>query len=608
LVFWLLVFASTRALFLIYYLYLLQAENISFPEAIAGFWYGIPLDIATASYLMVFTLLLSLVYMVFRSNVFLIIDRIYMAIALIAFFLITTGELGVYDEWRTKLNYKALQYLKNPAEIYQSISTWSFFVLVFLLIIQIIVWYYIYRRFFGLSRTTSRFKILPFLTFLILGPGILFIGIRGGIDQIPINQSISFYSRHNILNQAAVNSGNSFMLSMLENFRFREANPFLFMDQEEAWQITRSLHEIQLDTTVSVLKTNRPNIVLILLEGWSADAIESLGGDAGITPHFRNLEKGGILFSNLYASANRSDQGNVSVISGFPATPIASISHVPEKSQKLPSLVRSLKQQGYVSSYYFGGQLIYGGIKSFVMSAGFDDVYEMSNFKEKYPRGKLGIHDEFMYLELIEGLSVMPEPFFSMIFTVSSHPPYDYPNKKLQKFAELENDYLNGVNYSDECLGKFFKKALAQPWYENTLFIIISDHSHGSQKNRHIFSKEYRKIPLLLFGEVIKDEYKGTQISRISSQTDVAATLLYQLEISSEEFFWSRNLFNPFSREFAYYEAGEAVGWTCPDGYFVYRRELDDYFDMAITPEKQEQVIKEGKAYLQTLFQQYLDY
>jgi len=603
-----LLFFSARAVFMIFHIHILKAENISFFEPIAGFWYGIPLDIATACYLMVFTLIITLFYLVIRVKFFRVLDQIYMLIALVSYFLITCGELGVYAEWRTKLNYKALQYLKNPGEIYQSASTLNFFILIFLLIFQIIFWNYIYRRYFQLRQTSSKFKAMPYLAFLILAPGILFIGIRGGVDQIPINQSKSFYSKHNILNHAAVNSGNSFVLSMLENFQFRDANPFQFMDQQEAIQINRSLHEVKVDTTLAILKTKRPNIVIILLEGWSADVIESIGGDIGITPNFKKLEKQGVLFTNLYGSGNRSDQGNVSVISGFPATPITSISHVPEKSQKLPGLVRALKGEGYASSYYFGGQLIYGGIKSFVMSGGFDRVYEMSDFEDKYPRGKLGIHDEYMLMEQLAGLSALPEPFFSMIFTVSSHSPYDFPHKTHIQFAELENDYLNGVHYSDKCLGPYFEKARSESWYKNTLFILVPDHSHGSQKNWHVFSKGYRKIPLLLYGEVIKDEYKGKQISRLGSQVDIASTLLHQLDIPADEFFWSKNLFNPYTREFAFYEAGEAIGWISSDGYFVYRRNIDNYFEMEITPEKKEQVIKEGKAYLQVLFQQYLDY
>jgi phosphoglycerol transferase MdoB-like AlkP superfamily enzyme len=436
----------------------------------------------------------------------------------------------------------------------------------------------------------------------------LFIGLRGGVDEIPINQSKSFYSQHNILNHAAVNSTNSFMISTIENFQFKNENPFKFMDQKTAEEIVKTLHEVKTDTTISILKTQRPNIVVVLLEGWSADVIESVSGQPGIAPQFAKLEKEGILFSQAYASGNRSDQGNVAVISGFPATPIISISHIPAKSQKLPSLVRVLKNEGYASSYYFGGQLIYGGIKSYVMSAGFDRVYEMSDFEDQYPRGKLGIHDEFMLQEQLKGMSQMKEPFFSMIFTVSSHSPYDFPRKRTIHYADFENEYLNSVHYADSCLGLYFDAARQMPWFTNTLFVIVSDHSHTSQFNWHVLSKEYRRIPLLLTGEVIKDEFRGTQQSRLSGQNDIAATLLHQMGILATDFGWSRNLMNPYTQEFAFYEATEGVGWISPDGHFVYRREMEDYFKLEVLPGAEQKVTTEGKAYLQVLFQQYLDY
>jgi phosphoglycerol transferase MdoB-like AlkP superfamily enzyme len=587
---------------------LLKVESIAFSEVLSGFWYALPLDVATACYMLVFTFLMFVLYMVFRTRWFLYADMMYTALAILSYFLITTAELGIYEEWKTKLHYKALYYLNNPAEIYHSASTKSFFILVFLLIAQVTVWFVIYYRYFRLKISSVRIRILPALIFCLFTPALLFLGLRGGWDEIPINQSHSYYSKHNILNHAAVNSGYSLLISTIENYQFKNKNPFTFFDDGEARNIVDSLNYVPVDTTISILKVQRPNIVLILLESWTADVIESLTGDTGITPNFKNLEKEGILFTHLYATGNRSEQGIVSLISGFPGTPVTSISHNPEKSQKLPSMIRILKQYGYATSFYFGGQLIYGGIKSFVMLSGIDRIYELSDFDQKLPRGKLGIHDEYMLAEQISGLKNENQPFFSMLFTVSSHSPYDQPKDTIINFAELENDFLNSVHYTDKCLGEYFQNARSESWYPNTLFILIADHSHNSPYNRSILSKEYRRIPLLFFGDVIKDEFRGQKISRISSQNDVTSTLLHQLEMPANEFFWSRNLFNPYTHEFAYYEAKDGVGWISPEGYFVYYRQFNDYLEIDIPPDKREKVLKEGKAYLQLVFQQFLDY
>lgn len=606
LVFWLLVFSFSRLLFLLWELNALTVEHITFNEAVKGFWFALPLDIATACYLLAFTFVILIFYMIFRRNWLLLPDRIYMILALITWFLITTTELGIYEEWKTKLPYKALFHLNHPAEIYSSTSGIIFFILVALLIFQVLLWYYIFQRFFRLRNITKGFKIIPAIL-LIMTPGFLFLGIRGGWAEIPINQSQSYYSKHNILNLAAVNSGYAFLISALENFAYKNENPFIFLEMEKAEKIVARLHQTPADTTISILKTNRPNIVILIMESWTGDVIESLSGAEGITPEFRKLEKEGILFTQLYATGNRSEQGIESVNSGFPATPITSLTHHLDKIPKLPGLAKILRKEGYTSSFYFGGQLIYGGIKSYLMINGFDRVLEETDFNPDLQRGKLGIFDEYMFDELISGLNTENQPFLVELFTISSHSPYDQPKDTIINFAESENEFLNSVYYTDRCLGEFFRKARSENWYDNTLFVIVADHSHNSQFNRPILSKDYRRIPLLFCGGVLKDEFRGAQMSRISSQNDIPGTLLHQLGLPVDDFFWSRNLFNPYTLEFAYFEATEGVGWVCPDGYFVYHRRIENYAEIDIVPEKEDSVIMDGKAYLQVLFQRFLD-
>ncbi|MBM3436845.1 MAG: hypothetical protein FJY07_11585, partial [Bacteroidetes bacterium] len=319
--FWLFVFAFARALFLIWEAGAVKAEGIPVSEVLNGFAYAIPVDISTACYLLVITFFIHVLSFAFRTPRILIADRIYMMIALAAYFIITTTELGIYDEWKTKLHYKALFYLNHPKEIYESTSSLHFFLLLFVLILQVSVWYFLYNRYFRLQSFNKKFKIIPAII-LFLTPGFIFLGIRGGWAQIPINQSQSYYSKHNILNLAALNSGYGFINSTVESIRYKNENPFRFMDQDKAQAIVNKLHETPGDSTISVLTTNRPNIVILIMESWTGDVIESLSGAKGITPEFRKLEQGGILFTELFATGNRSEHGIESVNSGFPSTPI----------------------------------------------------------------------------------------------------------------------------------------------------------------------------------------------------------------------------------------------------------------------------------------------
>lgn len=156
--------------------------------------------------------------------------------------------------------------------------------------------------------------------------------------------------------------------------------------------------------------------------------IESLGGDPSITPNFREMEAEGLLFTNFYASANRSQQAIASIYGGLPGLPVTTITNHPEKYHALPSLIKPLDSIGYYSSFYFGGELYYGNILSYLRYNKFDKIVEAKDIHENFKRGKLGIHDTDMLPWYVHELSKHPRPFFSTVFTVSTHSPYDYPN------------------------------------------------------------------------------------------------------------------------------------------------------------------------------------
>lgn len=607
-IFWLMVFFATRTIFLVYYSTSISIEEIPFQEILLCFWYALPLDISTACYLMLFPFFLSIVNSFFGFKWINTINLVYTAVFLLIYLLITTTELGIYEEWKTKLQFKALKYLSNPDEIYNSAVTSTFFLLIGLLIVQYVIFILFYIKFIHTKKVYRIRKVYQFVIVLFLGPVLLFIGIRGGFMAIPINQSQSYYSKHNILNLTAVNSGYSLMMSTLESYKIKKENPFKVMDNDKAEKIVERLYRVEKDTTISILITDRPNIVLILLESWSADVIEAITGEKRITPNFNKLVNDGILFTEAYVTGNRSEQAMVSIFGGFPATPIVSLSHNLDKIVKLPSLIKILNKEGYFTSFYFGGQLIYGGIRSYLLVNEFDLIVEQKDFDTDLPQGKLGYHDEYAFDRMLTGLKTTKQPFFSVIFTQSSHSPYDQPKSETIQFAELENAYLNSVLYSDQCLGDFMESAKMEDWYDNTLFIIVADHSHTTHQGWTVLEKEYRRIPLFFYGNVIKDEYRGTRIGKITSQNDLSKSILKQLNLNSDEFKWSRDLFNPTAQEFAFFEATDGVGWITPGGYYTYHRQNDRYYQMEIPENMRDSVITDGKAYLQVLFEEYVNY
>lgn len=604
--FWILFFNFSRLIFLIFNNNILRAEKIPMSEISGVFYYSFKLDFATACYIMVIPFLLLVVGFVLKKKWLRFVNIGYAVVIIAGYALTVAGEIGIYPEWKTKLTYKVIKYLQHPAEIYNSAQTGTFFILLLLWIVLTAGAIFLYIRFFCPDFREKKLNPVFASLFTLITPGLLFIGLRGGIQEIPINQSESFYSRHNILNIVSVNNGFNLYISVFENLQNMGHNPFVFMPPGKAAAIMEQLYKPGPDSTANVLRYPRPNIVMIILESWSADLIESLGAEPGITPEFAQLEKQGILFDQFYSSGSRSEQAMASIYSGFPSHPISSITVQPDKIRDLPSLAGVLKGEGYYTAFYFGGQLIYGNIKSYIMFNGFDKIMEGKDFPSSFPRGKLGIHDGFTLTYMLKEISTMKQPFFSSIFTLSTHSPYDQPFEKPLKWGDNEREYINSAYYTDHSLGEFFRAAQKEPWYDKTLFLLVSDHSHNSYRNWHPQSKEYHRVPFMMVGNAILKEYQGTRISKIGNQHDVAATLLGQLKIPAGIFPYSKDLLNPGSGEFAYYTTEDGMGWITPQYYFTFEKTGNYYYPWSSQP-LPDSVREQGLAYLQTVFTDYLN-
>ena len=269
LLFWVLYFAFIRIFYLIYNFSELHNNSIGFWESLASFIYGIRLDMATACYLILIPFLLIFVQSLFKYKFLRLGLNIYTGIILVAYTMIITTEMGIYEEWKTKLHYKALMYMSNPAEIYNSAETAKFIVLWLIFFFIFFFAFWIYRKYFSSNLSNKRNFILSFV-YLIVIPPFMLLGVRGGVQEIPIIQSQSYYSKHNILNLASMNSGFNIYVSIVENYRNMSRNPFKHYSQEEAELTLKEIYKTEKDTSLQILKTNRPNIVLIMWESCSA--------------------------------------------------------------------------------------------------------------------------------------------------------------------------------------------------------------------------------------------------------------------------------------------------------------------------------------------------
>ncbi len=572
------------------------------------------LDLSMLSYFIALPVILIFINSFVRKKLIVkIIDGLTYAFILL-YTLTAIGEMCLYREWKAKLSIQALEHFLHPSEVFRTTSLGLSVVFFSLSITMCLILFKVYNKRISLKYSNivnypeiyGRFYWKSTSCFFV---GLVFcaLSVRGGWQEIPVQSSDAFFCMQPTVNDAAVNPLWNLVFNFVDYEDHFKENPYVDFDIKTADNIVSSLYQIKNDTTISFLTTKRPNIVYIILEGWSANEIKSYGGDNN-APFMDSLSRQGIRFTKLYPAAYVSDQGIPAVLSAYPSVSRISVINQSSKSAKLPCINQDLKKVGYQSGFVFGGDLNYGNIKSYIFNKMFDVVKEEPDIDKSLPRGNLGVQDSDMANEYLKYINAAKPPFVYAWFTLSTHMPYDYKGEKL-KLTERENDYVNSITYADRALQHFFNEAKKQIWYNNTLFIIVSDHSHGSQKDLSEYNPEYHRIPLLFFGNVIEPAFRGRNIDKVYSQLDIANTVLHQMKLdsASKPYIWSKNMFNPYTKPFAFFCNYGGAGFVTDSGFVGYQHQVKELIIKSFSAgnKSADTLTAFGKAYQEAVYEDY---
>ena len=597
---WFIFFLGFKAVFLLYHLE--QTKDLSL-QLIAGvFLNGMRMDLSFSAYASAIPFLLISLSTVVNIKFIRPLIKYYTvgASAIITFLCVT--DLELFKAWGFRLDTTPLMYLDTPNEMLASAgaSPIGLLLLVFIAAISVFIWLMLKKVDVILRKTEKTSPIvLPLFLFITAS---LIIPIRGGLQLAPLNVSDAYFSDNSFANQAAINVPWNFFNALSRNAHDK-TNPYIFMEESEARQLLET-HLSRQDTSMTpLLNTQKPNVLLIMWESLTAKAVKSLGGLDGITPEFEQLTKEGILFTNFYASGDRSDKGIVSILSGYPAQPTQSIIKLPSKSSKLPVLSQDFEAEGYSTSFYYGGELAFANIKSYLVNGGFGNIVGKDSFDKKDWNSKWGAHDHVVFDRVLDDLRKTQEPFFTTIFTLSSHEPFEVPMATQIKGEDDESLFLNSLYYTDKSLGNFVRKLKEMPLYEETLIIIVADHGHRMPSSSKNHDKEKFHIPMLWLGGALATQ--DTVINVLSSQTDLAATLLQQLELPSGHYKWSQDIFSPGTDAFAQYVFNNGFGHITKNGVQTYDNVGNRFIDRNEKMEKEETEF--SKAYMQLSFQDFLE-
>ncbi|HOH84077.1 MAG TPA: sulfatase-like hydrolase/transferase, partial [Bacteroidales bacterium] len=300
-VFWMALFYAFQCLFLAFNFRMLA--DIPLGHTMYSFLKALPMNVASACYLLLPSLIVLCIGISSKNSTkFFHAARWINWLLIVFYLLISLAGLGLYANWGTKINSKALSFMIYPQEV-AGILFDIYNLLYFGILVAITALIFLVYRHFFKTPATRNTGIVRSSIFFVIITGILFVGARGGVQKYPISKQSCFYSKYPVLNFAALNDFWNFSATLVHP-RMKE-NPYVFYSKSKAEKVISDLFAIEKDSTEYLLKTSRPNIVLIALESFSADAIACLGGEKGITPCFDSLAKEGFLFTRAYATGFR---------------------------------------------------------------------------------------------------------------------------------------------------------------------------------------------------------------------------------------------------------------------------------------------------------------
>ncbi|OXG06896.1 phosphoglycerol transferase MdoB-like AlkP superfamily enzyme [Flavobacterium araucananum] len=451
------------------------------------------------------------------------------------------SEYFFWNEFGVKYNFIAVNYLIYTNEVIGNIMQ-SYPVVPIFSALFLITGFFTY---FILKNSRNYIDKIPSLTEKIKITGIYFVLFFISLFAIPTLAKTE-NSKNIFVNELQANGLYKFYLAFQNNkldyFKFYKT-----LSNEEAFSLLK-----QQLPTITGQTTNRKitsdsteihkNVVLITIESYSAEFMKMYGNEQNITPFLDSLAQKSLQFTNLYAAGNRTVRGLEAVTLCLPPTAGESVLKREDNKNKF-STGAIFNQKGYNVKFMYGGDAFFDNMRDFYSGNGYD-IVDKSNFspEEITFSNVWGVCDEDMYNKAIKVMNTeakQSKPFFNHIMTVSNHRPFTYPNNKIDIPGDIKSRD-GGVKYTDYSLQKFFEMARKQPWFKNTVFVIVADHCASSAGKTELPLDKYR-IPAFIYSP----DLKPAKYNQVMSQIDLMPTLFGLLHFSYQSKFFGQDVLKP---------------------------------------------------------------
>jgi len=497
-------FVYTICRFLFYKFNNESFNNLSISDLLYIFYGGIKFDLipvvySNALYVIAFLLPFRFIYNKFYKyfwNTFFIIINSFVII-------LSLSDIIYYNIVQNRLTFPVIKSVigenKLTSMFFRYLADYWYLTAVLIFLILILIYSLIVIDF---SYKEPKNKILNFLkntSILIISVGLMFGFARGTF--IPSNRPISFGNAGKYVsnsNQISIVLNTPFCI--IKSFKINELNELnYFSDSTELNSFCNPIHNSN-----NGLK-NRQNIVIIILESFGKEYIGSLnptlenGNYKGYTPFLDSLIKNSYVFCNAFSNGRKSIDALPAIIASIPSLENPYIIS-PYVGNKITSVANLLKNVGYKSMFFHGAYNGSMGFDAFMNIAGFDKYYGYNEFPEKEKNdGYWGIWDEDFFQFFASTLNKTESPFLGVIFSLSSHSPFDVPIQYQNKFPKGTLPIHETLGYADYSLRKFFETAQKMKWFNNTLFIITADHPSTFYHKEYNSNMAFFKVPIILY-------------------------------------------------------------------------------------------------------------
>jgi phosphoglycerol transferase MdoB-like AlkP superfamily enzyme len=576
-------FFLARVLFLTIYSY--RLETFDWLSILQTFAIGLQFDLATSAMLLGFGYLLSAISILNRFTFYRVLWSFYPLLLFIWSIGHLAGDLLYYENANKHIGYEAIIFFADLPMLVRSSFIEQPFVIVsiFLLLIGMLgTLFYLFLR-YQIFNLKDRGSLVSSFLRLLLGSILIIVFIRGGVQQSPLRASNAIVSDDTTINNIALNG----IYTTIMDLKSQSIPNALRMEKDLAIKIVQEeisysnavflnsedypLLRKQIETNTS----NVPNIVLIFQESWTGKFVwpisDGMVNGKELTPNYNRIAKKGHSFKNFYANGGRTSNGLMSIITGIPDRPGLTAVRSHQILGNFSGMGNIFEKWGYDTIFITGDDLSFDNLGKILPHWGFQNLIGKKEITKRgnYNIGAWGFDDEVIFDILHEEMNKSYEnkkPFLGTALTMTTHYPYKVPNPKFEIFdpSVQDFDYLNTYHYADWALSEFIKKIEKEPYFDDTIFVFVADHTH----HRFLSYYEDRNVPFLIYSpKRIKPKIDST----ISSQLDVLPTILGLVGKETTFSAMGRNLLSQnLPRGRAYFAYGAAYGWI-EENQFVYQ-------------------------------------